>query len=288
MHKWLLYSILTILLWGAWGAVSKVIGTVMSASQTQVLSTLGLLPILLALSFSKTKATNKVLGITYALVAGLLVAAGNLALFKALNLGGKASTVIPLTALYPLVTVILATIVLNEKPNWIQLSGIGVALIAIYLFNVGSEVSLNTAWLLYALVPIALWGVGALIQKLSTNYVSSELSTLIFLLAFLPLAGLIALVQPMDWTISRNAWILVVALGLLFGLGNLTLISAYGNGGKASIVTPLSGLYSIVTIPLAIFLLGERLSSREIMGIALALIAVAALSYERPEQCTKQ
>jgi transporter family protein len=288
MPRWLLFSIITILLWGAWGVVSKVIGTVMSASQTQALSTLGLLPILLALSFSKPQATNKVRGITYALVAGLLVGSGNLAMFKALNLGGKASTVIPLTALYPLVTVVLATIVLSEKPNRIQLCGIGVALIAIYLFNVGSEITLNTAWLLYALVPVALWGVGALIQKLSTNHISSQLSTLFFLLAFVPLAGLIVLVQPMDWTISRNAWILVVALGLLFGLGNLTLISAYGNGGKASIVTPMSGLYSIVTIPLAILLLGERLSSREIMGIALALIAVAALSCERQAQCTKQ
>ena len=73
-----------------------------------------------------------------------------------------------------------------------------------------------------------------------------------------------------------------VTVGLLYGLGNLTLMFAYGTGGKASVVTPMAGLYSAVTIPLAVLVLGERVTGREGLGMALALAAAAALSYEKP------
>ena len=69
---------------------------------------------------------------------------------------------------------------------------------------------------------------------------------------------------------------------LLFALGNLTLIYAYGTGGKAAIVTPLASLYSLVTIPLAVVLLHERISGREGLGIALAILAAVALAWESP------
>jgi drug/metabolite transporter (DMT)-like permease len=73
---------------------------------------------------------------------------------------------------------------------------------------------------------------------------------------------------------------LVLSLGLCFGLGNLTLIHAYGAGGRASVVTPMASLYSVVTIPLAVLFLQERVTPREGLGIALALGAVVALSWE--------
>src|ERR1041385_3625969 len=47
--------------------------------------------------------------------------------------GEKTSTVVPLTALYPLVTILLAVPLLKEKLNRIQLIGVVLALAAIYL-----------------------------------------------------------------------------------------------------------------------------------------------------------
>ena len=60
-------------------------------------------------------------------------------------------------------------------------------------------------------------------------------------------------------------------------------LAAFANNGKASIITPLAGLYPIVSIPIAIVLLHERISWREGVGILLALVSIAALSYESPE-----
>ena len=92
--------------------------------------------------------------------------------------------------------------------------------------------------------------------------------------------------QPVSWSLSSSDWILVTALGACYGLGNLTLLAAYRNQGKASIVTPLCGLYPLVTVPLAIVVLGEHVGFREWAGIALALAAALALSYEKSPPLT--
>jgi drug/metabolite transporter (DMT)-like permease len=73
---------------------------------------------------------------------------------------------------------------------------------------------------------------------------------------------------------------MLVLLGLFLGLGNLTLIIAYSSGGHAAVVTPLASLYAVVTIPLAVIFLGERVAPREWLGIGLALGAVVALGWE--------
>src|SRR5262249_22575558 len=93
---------------------------------------------------------------------------------------------------------------------------------------------------------------------------------------------LILFQQKIPDQISTKTWLLVIALGFTFGLGNLGILAAFARHGKASIITPLSGLYPLVSIPIAILALGERIGWREAMGMALALGAVAALSWETP------
>lgn len=283
MPKWLMYAVLTLLLWGGWGVLGKVVGESLTPSESQAFSTFGLLPLIAVLGLRKSSACSPRMtrGLLFGFVSGLLAGAGNIAYYHALSMGGAASTVTPLTALYPVVTIVLAVLFLREKISRLQLLGIGVALSSIYLFNpLASREGVKSLWLAYTLIPIALWGVSAFVQKLSTNDVSSELSTVAFWVSFLPLAVGIFLLQPVRWNLPALTWVWVILLGVLFGLGNLTLLAAYGSGGKASVVTPLAGLYSMVTIPLAILLLGERIGLRDGAGIALALVAVVALSRE--------
>jgi len=282
MPKWLLLAIATVVLWGIWGFLSRVVGDSMSAAQSQALSTFGLLPVFVWLGFSKRLVgTDKVRGAAYAFAGGLLGGIGNLAFYDILNRGAKAATVIPLTSLYPLVTVILAVLVLKERLNAVQKGGVILALTAIYLFNASERGNFINVWLAYALVPIALWGLAGLLQKMCTTHISSELSTLWFLAGYIPIGVVIFLTQKLDWQITTKAWSVVIGLGLFLGLGNLTLLAAYEWNGKASVITPLSGLYPIVTVPLAIWFLGEKVTGRELTGIALALVSVVGLSYEK-------
>ena len=284
MPRWFLLTLLAVLCWGFWAVISKLIGESVTAAQSQALSTLGLIPVILALGCSKklTSTGNRRRGIINAFLAGALTCAGNVAYYRALNVGGKASTVVPLTALYPLVTIVLAMIFLRERLNRIQLGGIVLSLAALCFFNVNSVEGVVNPWLLFALIPIGLWGVSGLLQKISTHDISGELSALWFLAAFVPASVVLLFLEPLAGPLVLKTWLLVVALGLFFSLGNYAILLAFSSAGKASIIAPLASLYPLVSVPIAIAFLGEKLSSRETVGIIVALLSVVALAWERP------
>lgn len=140
MQAWLFYSLVTILLWGAWGAVSKVASDGIDANTNQVYFTLGLLPLVLVILRSRRLkgGEQRNVGIRWAFLTGILGGTGNIAFFQALVIGGKASIVIPVTALFPLVTVILATMFLHERMGRAQKIGLVLALLAIYILSLPS------------------------------------------------------------------------------------------------------------------------------------------------------
>ena len=283
MPRWLLFALLTVLLWGGWGFASRKLGKALSAEQTLVISTLAMLPVMGVLAARKSPSPGwAARGSLVALVGGLFGGMGNLAFYRLLNAGEKAATTVPLTALYPVVTVVLAVLFLRERLSAVQVVGIGLACVAIYFFNVGRDTAFLNRWLLFALLPLALWGIAALLQKVSTRDVLADRSCLWFLIGYLPVVIFVALTSPMKRNLPPHVWFWALALGLALGLGNLTVLAAYAGNGKASIITPLSGLYPVVTVPLAILFLGEKVGPREWIGIGLTLIAVVALSYEKP------
>jgi len=139
MPRWLFYSMLTVVFYGAWGVVSKAAVEIISPLMNQVLYTLGLVPSILFAVRSRHffAGSNKRRGFSYGVLTGVLGGTGNIAFYVALSSGGKASAVVPLTAVYPLFTVIAALLLLKEKLNRIQVLGIGLALLSIYLLSSG-------------------------------------------------------------------------------------------------------------------------------------------------------
>ena len=137
MPAWLAYSLLTILLWGAWGAVFKAASSGMDANTNQIFFTVGLLPLMLVLFPAARRGAPgaRRAGIAWAFVTGILGGAGNIAFFRALGSGGKVSVVAPATALFPIVTVILAVTFLRERISKQQIIGFALALVAIYLLS---------------------------------------------------------------------------------------------------------------------------------------------------------
>lgn len=135
---WLLFSVLTIFLWGAWGVQSKVIVDRLSPWMNQVLFPLGLAPVALCVLFSRNlgKSVNRRKGAGYALLTGVLGGTGNILFFLSFASGGRASIVVPITCLFPLVTVLLAAWVLRESITRPQRAGLILAVVAIYLLSV--------------------------------------------------------------------------------------------------------------------------------------------------------
>jgi len=131
------YSLLTILLWGIWGALTKAISSDLDAYTNQVLFSVGVLPVMAIVLFSGrlTGGVSRRRGILYAFITGILGGTGNIAFFKALSEGGKASVVVPATSLSPLVTVALGFFLLKERASGYQKVGLLLAIAAIYLLS---------------------------------------------------------------------------------------------------------------------------------------------------------
>jgi uncharacterized membrane protein len=280
--RWLIWTVATLLAWGVWAILAKLIGDALAAAQSQILSTLGMLPILAVLAVNRETrgGQNRRRGVFLAFGSGVVSCLGNLPYYAALGGGGKAATVVPLTSLYPLVTVLLAAVLLKERLNRIQTCGVILSLAAIYLFNVPDEEGYFSRWIVLALASIVLWGCAALLQKMATNEISGPASAFWFLAAFVAVGGGMLVYEPLPEEISARLWLLVAALGFTLAAGNLTILLAFGAGGKASIITPMAGLYPLVSIPIAILALGETMGGRESLGVGLAVAGVVALTFE--------
>ncbi|MDZ4780373.1 MAG: DMT family transporter [Planctomycetia bacterium] len=284
MPRWLLWTLLAIACWGVWAVIPTEIGTSLSAQQQQALCTIGLLPLLCILPFQREPASseNKRRGRWISLAAGVCSSLGNIPYFDLLSRGENAATVVPLAAMYPLVTVLLAVVLLRERLNVVQLLGLVLSMAAIYLFNVSkeSESGLINSWLLAAMIPIGLWGTAGLLQKLATNYVGGAYSALWFHLAFIPIGLILYWREPLTAAVSLKHWALVLTLGLTLALGNLAVLAAFASGGRAAIITPLAGLYPLISLPIALWYFNNSINQRQGLGIAFALLAVAMLTYE--------
>lgn len=287
MPRWIVWTLLTLLSWGVWAILSRLIEHDLTALHSQAISTLGVLPVIVALGLMRDEGIypphSLWKGAMLALAAGVLSCLGNIAFFAA-NGYTQAATVIPLTALSPVVTVLLAIPIFKEALNGWQWLGLVASIGAIMLFNPPQELAAG-AWrsptLLLPLAAIVLWGVTGIFQKGATNLTSARRGSLWFLGAFIPVSIVILLARPIEFSgLSGRTVAITTLLGLMLALGNFTLLRAFATGGKAAIIAPLAGLYPVVSIPIAIAYFGERPGAMQAWGIVLALAAVVLLAME--------
>ena len=132
---WLWYSLLTLITWGVVGILQKLSTNYISAESSLIWLVVGFLllepffyPGSAVLHYSKVN-------LTYAVLSGLLNALGAWALFAALKSGGKASIVAPLTALYPVVVIVLVPLILHESVSRLQWTGVACSLIAVVMLS---------------------------------------------------------------------------------------------------------------------------------------------------------
>jgi drug/metabolite transporter (DMT)-like permease len=135
-------------------------------------------------------------------------------------------------------------------------------------------------WLGFAALALVFWGMTGVTQKLSTNSISSERSFLWFCWAMVALSAAVLLVAHPHWGLATVVVASSIAGGALNGLGAWTSFRALESGGKASIVISLISLYPLLTVALAVLLLGERLTWMQTAGAVVAIAAAILLSLE--------
>jgi transporter family protein len=135
MSTWLALSLASLGLWGLWGVLSKVATQRLGPQVAYLLGIFGYLPVLGILLYeTQGKVPWQPWGWAAALAAGMSTGFALFFFFRALH-HGAASVVVPLTSLYPLVTVLLSWLFLKESLNPKQLIGLVFAMAAVWLLS---------------------------------------------------------------------------------------------------------------------------------------------------------
>ena len=130
MKTWYFYALTTVLVWGIWGVFSKLASAHSRPRQMLIFQSVGVLAFtLVVLGIEKFRIEPSLAGFSWSFAAGFFTFIGFLTFFAALD-HGKASTVVTLSALYPVVTILLSIAFLHEKLTMRQVAGIVFALIA--------------------------------------------------------------------------------------------------------------------------------------------------------------
>lgn len=134
--KWFWYSLLCVLCWGAWTILEKMASNEIPERTVQFLFALGALPVAFVLfAMRKFKLENSPRGILCGLGNGVLAGVGNAALASAYRSGGNTSVITAATAMYPLITVLLAITLLKERLTNLHKLGLLFAAAAFVIFS---------------------------------------------------------------------------------------------------------------------------------------------------------
>jgi transporter family protein len=144
--------------------------------------------------------------------------------------------------------------------------------------NTGNFGKRHSAWLFYALLCVAWWGVWGFLSKLGSDRISSEQLQILFTIGIIP-SSLFAWAQlGFKVETDRRGMIYGILNGVFTGLGMLAYYAAMARE-RASIVAPFTALFPLLTVALAFAFLRERINRIQAAGMILALAAIILLSF---------
>jgi uncharacterized membrane protein len=286
---WLIYALLTTVLWGVWGAFTG-ISAQRGFPDTLVYCVWSLtmvVPSLIVLSRVDWQLERDARSIIYGLIIGLLGAGGQMLLFHTVNIG-PTYLIFPIISLSPVVTIFLSYMLLRERTNWVGVVGILLALIALPLFDFsfGSGDVGHGSWFVFALLIMLAWGLQAYFMKSANRTMSAESIFFYMMITGLMLVP-VAMVMT-DWSKPINMaadgpW-LAAAIQLLNAIGALTLVFAFRHG-KAIVVSPLTNAGApLLTAVISLAVLGVVPAPLKVVGLVLATIAAILLAITPEEE----
>jgi len=224
----------------------------------------------------------------WGILVGALNTVGTLALYRSFEIG-KLSIVSPISASYPALTMLLAATT-GERLTAVRMAGFALVLLGVVVVARGESASgganqtdvvppkkhLGLSWAIVAAVGfgVMFWILGVrvvpLIGSAQTVWVIRLTSTL------LTAAVILILRQPMKLpTNGANRWILGVGV---LDTGAYVLNNYGMQHEQVSVVSVLASLYGAVTVGLAAFILGERISRSQWMGIVAIFTGIILIS----------
>jgi drug/metabolite transporter (DMT)-like permease len=210
----------------------------------------------------------------YSAIGGALGSVGLLLLYGSMA-KGQMSIAAPVSALSAGLLPVIVGVITEGLPEWIQLIGFGLALLAIWLISSGQGFHLEH--LMDLRQPI-LAGLGFGSYFIFIHYATQEANVVFWTMVASRLAGtvlllIVVLIRRESLGVPRSAWTVVLFNATLDVGGNFFYILA-SQLGRLDVAAVLSSLYPGSTVLLAWILLKERISLQQWIGIAAALIAI--------------
>lgn len=135
MTQWLPSALISLLSFGLWGFFSKLTLNYIDSKNALIFQTIGVVIVgTLLFCLIEFKPATEMKGISFGLLTGIAYGVGCLFYLFAVD-KGKLITIVTLTALYPLVTILLSYFLLQEAISLKQCLGIALALLAIFLMT---------------------------------------------------------------------------------------------------------------------------------------------------------
>jgi transporter family protein len=132
------------------------------------------------------------------------------------------------------------------------------------------------SWTLPAFIAFLTWGVWALLPKITTRFIDPRSALFFQALGALAVALLVLASLGFRPMLDARAVPLALATGALGVIGGLAYLYAIARG-PATLIAVLTALYPLLTVVLAYVFLGEAVSLRQWLGIALALVAIVLI-----------
>jgi len=281
---WLLYTLITTVFWGTWGALIEIPEQAgFPATLGYIVWSLTMIPCaLVALALIKWKLDYTWQSIFYGMIIGITGAGGQLALFHAL-VSGPAYLVFPIISLSPTITIILSVIFLKEtasKRHWI---GISLALTAILLMSIqkpDDSIITGTLWFILAILVFVAWGTQAFFMKKANTIMKAE-SIFFYMMVtgilFTPIAYFMTdMSQEINWSFRGPYFAAIIHT--LNSIGALMLVYAI-RYGKVIIVSPLTNAVApMITVILSLLIYMVIPGPVILAGMLIAMISIYLLA----------
>jgi bacterial/archaeal transporter family protein len=193
---------------------------------------------------------------------------------------GPITIVGTLSAAYPALTVLFARIFLGEKLQSIQYVAIALVIAGCLGLSYAppdpNAKATRKRWIPFAAAALVLWGIAQTIVKWSYNLPHANEANMALFNTF---GGILTLGVYGFWkgragVHSAREWMKsFLPMGMMAG-GDLAVIIAFARNGPASLVTPISGAYPVVTLIFAALVLRERITLFQIISVAMIIAGI--------------
>lgn len=210
-----------------------------------------------------------------AAVAGLAGGGGLLLLYHGLSTG-RMAVVAPMSGLLSAAVPATAGSILEGVPGPLRAVGILLALVAVVLVSRSGSSAGRRDGVLIGLAAGTLLGLySILVAGLTPGHIWYPLA--VARIANVTLVVALILVLRRSWRIPRGAAPIVILAGFADATGNATYFIAT-QAGRLDVAAVLSALFPVTTILLAVVILRERVGRGQLVGIVLAIAAVALIA----------